>query len=208
MGWLKSAIANEREDEDFDLLNAVKERSSADGWGPLIAEALSILESPDQKADWQAATAVLFWASSERPDWGVDPMAIVARLYLCVELGDDELPALFAMADVHVMISRQEPSTGALEGFGICYLEAAACGRPSISGNIGGPVDAVEDGVTGYHVDVLDSDMVAKHVISLLTDQDLAKQMGRAGRQMVLDRFTKTNMLHGISAVVHEAAAA
>jgi phosphatidylinositol alpha-1,6-mannosyltransferase len=132
-------------------------------------------------------------------------LGVAERMSIVDYMHNDELPVLFAMADVHAMISRQEPSTGALEGFGICYLEAAACGRPSISGNVGGPVDAVVDGVTGYHVDVLDSEAVADHISSLLTDRCLAEKMGNAGREMVLDRFTKTAMLNGIGSVVHEA---
>ena len=40
-----------------------------------------------------------------------------------------------------------------IEGFGIVFLEAAAAGKPSICGNIGGQAEAVLDGRTGLVVD-------------------------------------------------------
>jgi phosphatidylinositol alpha-1,6-mannosyltransferase len=39
------------------------------------------------------------------------------------------------------------------EGFGIVFLEAAACGVPQVAGRSGGSADAVDDGVTGVVVD-------------------------------------------------------
>jgi phosphatidyl-myo-inositol dimannoside synthase len=57
-----------------------------------------------------------------------------------------ELPDLYRLADVFVM-----PSTG--EGFGIVFIEAAACGIPVIGGNRGGALDALRDGTLGQAID-------------------------------------------------------
>jgi len=39
------------------------------------------------------------------------------------------------------------------EGFGIVYLEAAACGTPSLAARAGGAAEAIDEGVTGYFVE-------------------------------------------------------
>ncbi len=59
---------------------------------------------------------------------------------------NEELPALYRMADVFVM-----PSTG--EGFGIVFLEAAASGMQVIGGNRDGSLDALADGKIGFAID-------------------------------------------------------
>lgn len=58
----------------------------------------------------------------------------------------EELPDYFALADVYAM-----PSTG--EGFGIVFLEAAACGLAVIGGSRDGSIDALADGCIGRAVD-------------------------------------------------------
>jgi phosphatidylinositol alpha-1,6-mannosyltransferase len=54
----------------------------------------------------------------------------------------DQLADYFSLADVFAM-----PSTG--EGFGIVFLEAAACGLPVIGGHSDGSVDALAEGRIG-----------------------------------------------------------
>lgn len=59
---------------------------------------------------------------------------------------DEALPDLYRAADLFAM-----PSTG--EGFGIAYLEAMACGTPSLGLAAGGARDALADGALGTAVD-------------------------------------------------------
>ena len=61
----------------------------------------------------------------------------------------DELVATFGAADVFSHVCRNRWGGLEQEGFGIIFLEAAACGIPQIAGNSGGASDAVLDGVTG-----------------------------------------------------------
>ena len=67
------------------------------------------------------------------------------------------------------------------EGFGIVFLEAAACGLPVVAGAVGGALDAVADGDTGLLVDARDQRAVADAIQRLLLDPERAACMGRAG---------------------------
>lgn len=110
----------------------------------------------------------------------------VVRLIGAVE--DAALPGWYNAADVMVMPNRMEGSD--VEGFGIVFLEAAACGKPVIGGRSGGTDDAVLDGRTGYLVDPTSiADLVAA-AARLLADSALARAMGEAGRIRVEREFT------------------
>jgi phosphatidylinositol alpha-1,6-mannosyltransferase len=103
---------------------------------------------------------------------------------------DADLPALYALADVFVMASRERRDENDVEGFGIVYLEAAACGKPVIGGRSGGIPEAVVDGVTGLLVDPSDPDDIAKTLASVLADSELAARLGLQGHARVVRDFT------------------
>jgi phosphatidylinositol alpha-1,6-mannosyltransferase len=92
---------------------------------------------------------------------------------------DDELPMWYRAADVFVLPNRSDGVD--FEGFGIVFLEAAACGLPVIAGNSGGATEAVADDVTGKLVDGTDADDVASAIRTLATDARLRERLGRDG---------------------------
>ena len=61
----------------------------------------------------------------------------------------DDLPRLYGCADVFTMLCRNRWGGLEQEGFGIVFVEAAACGVPQVAGDSGGAAEAVEDGETG-----------------------------------------------------------
>jgi phosphatidyl-myo-inositol dimannoside synthase len=77
-----------------------------------------------------------------------------------------------------------------VEGLGMVFLEAAACGRPVVAGRSGGSVDAVLDRDTGRLVDGRDVEDVTAVISGLLADPDLAAAMGDRGRQWVQDDWS------------------
>ncbi len=95
------------------------------------------------------------------------------------------------------------------EGFGIVFLEAAACGVPQIAGRSGGSFEAVEDGVTGLVVDrPEDPAAVAAALNALLADPDRRRGMGEAGRVRAEARFSydglAARLAEGLDAVLNE----
>ncbi len=100
-------------------------------------------------------------------------------------ISDENLPTVYQNADVFVMPVREEKQQGSMEGFGIVYLEASACGLPVIGGKSGGAADAIQAGKTGILVDSQNSEAVAQAILHLLQNPDLRQEMGRQGRLWV-----------------------
>jgi phosphatidylinositol alpha-1,6-mannosyltransferase len=96
-----------------------------------------------------------------------------------------ELPAHYAAGDVFAMPCRSRLHGLEVEGLGIVYLEANACGLPVVAGDSGGAPDAVLEGVTGHVVDGRQVGEVASRVSELLEDDGKRTTMGRAGREWV-----------------------
>ncbi|MDH6195046.1 phosphatidylinositol alpha-1,6-mannosyltransferase [Mycobacterium frederiksbergense] len=100
-----------------------------------------------------------------------------------------ELPGHHAMADVFAMPCRTRGAGLDVEGLGIVYLEASACGVPVIAGTSGGAPETVLDGKTGLVVDGSDVAAVATAVGDLLADPGRAAAMGVAGRHWAVDNW-------------------
>jgi phosphatidylinositol alpha-1,6-mannosyltransferase len=87
------------------------------------------------------------------------------------------------------MPSRSRLAGLEVEGLGIVYLEASACGLPVIAGKSGGAPDAVLEGVTGATVDGRNSSDIARAAIALLDDLGEARAMGARGREWVISNW-------------------
>jgi phosphatidylinositol alpha-1,6-mannosyltransferase len=100
-----------------------------------------------------------------------------------------ELPRFISVGEIFAMPSRSRLAGLEVEGLGIVYLEASACGLPIVGGLSGGAPDALLEGETGFAVDGLQPSAVAGAVKVLLRDPELAHQMGVRGRQWVIDEW-------------------
>lgn len=110
------------------------------------------------------------------------------RVHFLGHVRQADLPRWYNACDLFAMPNRE--IAGDTEGFGIVYLEAAATGKPSLAGLAGGTGSAVADGETGLRVDGDSLDAIAAGLERLLTNPDLAAEMGREGRARVLAHFT------------------
>ncbi|MCW2695561.1 MAG: hypothetical protein JWR62_646 [Modestobacter sp.] len=105
-----------------------------------------------------------------------------------------ELPAHYAAGDVFAMPCRTRRAGLDVEGLGMVYLEAAACGKPVVAGTSGGAPETVQEGVTGHVVDPRSPAAVAGVLTGLLDDPARARAMGAAGRRWVEDRWSWTSI--------------
>lgn len=101
-----------------------------------------------------------------------------------------QLPEYFRVGDLFAMPSRSRLAGLEVEGLGIVYLEASACGLPVIAGNSGGAPDAIKDSVTGIVVDGTNVAEIARAVSELLSQPTRAKEMGAAGREWILSQWS------------------
>jgi len=103
----------------------------------------------------------------------------------------DDLPRVYGCADVMTMLCRNRWGGLEQEGFGIVFVEAAACGVPQVAGDSGGAAEAVADGETGIVVrrpdDVGD---VADALRALLDDGPRRREMGIAARARAEAEFS------------------
>jgi len=89
-----------------------------------------------------------------------DTLGVADRLRLAGEC--DDMPAALMLADVVVHAST-EP-----EAFGRVVIEAQAMGRPVIASDLGGPVETVEHGMTGWRVPPGDAGALAAAIEQVL----------------------------------------
>lgn len=114
---------------------------------------------------------------------------------------DADLPRWLNACDVFAMPNRD--IDGDNEGFGMVFIEAAACGKPSLAGAAGGTASAVLHDATGLRVDGTSVEAVADGLRSLLTQPALASEWGRRALQRVEREFAwervadKTRALNG-----------
>jgi phosphatidylinositol alpha-1,6-mannosyltransferase len=100
-----------------------------------------------------------------------------------------DLPQYICVGDVFAMPSRSRLAGLEVEGLGIVYLEASACGLPVIGGVSGGAPDAVLQGETGFSVDGRSAHEVAEALVRVLADKELAQRLGTRGRQWVIEQW-------------------
>jgi phosphatidylinositol alpha-1,6-mannosyltransferase len=100
-----------------------------------------------------------------------------------------DLPRYICVGDIFAMPSRSRLAGLEVEGLGIVYLEASACGLAVIGGKSGGAPDAVLEGETGFAVDGTSATEVADAVLKLLLNPHLARAMGARGREWIIDEW-------------------
>jgi trehalose synthase len=160
------------------------------GFADLVApytNAHLVLAGPEPRgvADDPEAALVL---RDCRERWAGFPEPIRARVHLaCVPMEDaDEAATIVNALQRHAAVVVQKSLA---EGFGLTVAEAMWKERAVVGGAVGGIVDQILDGVTGFLVDAHDLEQYARSVRALLDDVPLARTMGVAAHARVRDQF-------------------
>ena len=111
----------------------------------------------------------------------------IGRAVIATDAADPrrELPLDYASADVCVQASRAE-------GLGFSVLEALACGTPVVATAVGGLVETVKDGVTGWTVPPGDVAALASALREALDRPEEARRRAAAGRKLVQRQYEST----------------
>jgi phosphatidylinositol alpha 1,6-mannosyltransferase len=138
----------------------------------------------EKRVDLLAAVAGLPGVRLVIVGGGPAEAALRERIPSAVFLGEqqgEQLAQTYASLDVFV-------HSGPYETFGQTLQEAAASGLPVVAPAAGGPLDLVDDGVTGHLVTPGSAEALAGPVARLAADPGLRAAQGGAARQKVLTR--------------------
>jgi mannosyltransferase len=105
------------------------------------------------------------------------------RILFRDEVPIEQLALHFQALDLYVAPQRWE-------GFGLTPLEAMACGAPVVATRVGAFEELIEDGVTGFLVDIEDLDAISRHVRSFALDEAQRSDFGEAARRRAVERFS------------------
>jgi trehalose synthase len=133
--------------------------------------------------------------------WVALPAATRARVHLgCVPMVDSDVAAIICNAlQRHASIVVQKSLA---EGFGLTVAEAMWKSKPVVGSAVGGIVDQIVSGETGYLLDdALDLDAFASVLATLLDDPAQAAHMGDLGRRRATDQFVGDRHLEQWAAV-------
>jgi len=126
---------------------------------------------------------------------GVERTRLMARAatrgvaHACAFLGHcDNVSERLAAADFFVLPSRSEAFPNAV-------LEAMASGLPVIASNVGGVLEAVDDGRTGMLVPPGDAAALAQAINTVIARPAFAARLGRAARAEVEHRYSFDRMV-------------
>ncbi len=128
-----------------------------------------------------------------------------APVTLLGRVRDEDMPDLYASADVFSMLCRSRWGGLEQEGFGIVFVEAAACGVAQVAGRSGGAHEAVAHDETGLIIDDPDDHHAAGRAIGdLLADDERRHAMGIAARRRAESEFSYDVLARRLAMAIDE----
>lgn len=123
-------------------------------------------------------------------------IGITERVFFQDAVSHERLPLYYNAADICVVPSYYE-------SFGLVALEAMACGVPVVASRVGGLLETVRDGETGYLVPWRCPEPFAERLEMLLANEPLRRSLGRMARAAV-ERFRWSEVATRVEDVYHE----
>lgn len=109
-----------------------------------------------------------------------------------------DVGSILNASDVLIHPSHREP-------FGLAVIEASAAGLPAIVSNVGGMLETVVDGETGFHFTARDPRHLAEKALTLTRNPALRREMGQRGKESVLREYPPDAMTDGMLAIYEDA---
>jgi N-acetyl-alpha-D-glucosaminyl L-malate synthase BshA len=139
-------------------------------------------------ADKMKANLIMVGDGPERAcvEWQVRKHQLSNRVH-CVGK-QPRIADYLSMADLLLLPSE-------LESFGLAALEAMACEVPVIASRVGGLPEVIEDGKTGFMLEMGDVEAMARTALKILQSDNLRREMGRQARASALGRFSTEKII-------------
>lgn len=114
-----------------------------------------------------------------------DDLGLEENVEFLGHVPDDMLAKYYNGCEIFVLPS----VSSAQEGFGMVLLEAMACGKPVVSTRIVGVATDIMEIEGGIIIDPGNEVMLSDSILRLLRNRELAAQMGKNGRALVLEKY-------------------
>jgi len=138
----------------------------------------------------------------------VRELGLEEQVLFAGSLADDALPLYYNLCDIFILPNRETERyalwKGEIEGFGIVFLEAAACGKPVIAGRSGAVDEVVIDGDTGLLVDPRSAPDIAGAVLRLCRAGGERTRMGARARARAEEKFLWQDRAEQFRNLIHD----
>ncbi|WP_040228381.1 N-acetyl-alpha-D-glucosaminyl L-malate synthase BshA [Bhargavaea cecembensis] len=110
----------------------------------------------------------------------------------------DDLPDLFSICDLNLLLSEKE-------AFGLVLIEAMACGVPCVGSDIGGIPEVITDGENGFIRPLGDIEGFAEAALAVLKNPELASRFSKDAIRSVRERFSAEEIVKQYESLYFEA---
>jgi phosphatidyl-myo-inositol dimannoside synthase len=117
-------------------------------------------------------------------------------------LAEEDLPDVYRASDLFVLCTREAPQRQEVEGFGLVFLEAQACGTPVVGTRSGGIPEAIRDGEGGWLIEPDDAGGLTQILSDLVRDPARFRAAGLAARRRVERECTWQHYLARLTAIL------
>lgn len=157
----------------------------------IVIEAFSLVKEkfPDAFLILSGSKNIIDWGLSQNKDIAflislIKHLGLQDNIYInCFAI--EKMPDLYNIADVIVYPSSFE------EPFGLVTLESMAMEKPIVVTESGGLPEIIQNDINGYVVHQRNHKALAERIIQLLSSKELRDKLGRTGRNLVEERYTK-----------------
>ena len=162
-----------------------------------------LLQAFKQVASSVPSARLLLVGSPENPSYVhelksmVELLGIEEKVEFIDEVSQRELAGLMQAYRAFVLPSLSE-------GLGRVILEAMACGKPVIGSKVGGIIEVIEEGQTGFLIPPGDVEALAERLTWILTHPEEAGTMGRRAREFARGFFSKDSYVKNYASMFKE----
>lgn len=91
--------------------------------------------------------------------------------------------------------------TSRWEGLPLVFYEAMKCSKPIVATDVGGTKEVIKDEINGFLAEPGNCPNLAEKTIYLLRDKNMAKNMGKNGRQLLDTMCNEKDMMKGLESL-------
>ena len=116
---------------------------------------------------------------------------------------EGEINDFYSRNDLFVLCTREEKEQCNVEGFGLVFVEAQACGTAVIGTNAGGIPDAIHHGYGGWLIEPDSAEQLSALLRRFVDNKGEIQAEGAAARRRVIEECSQKQYVDSLLAIVH-----